>query len=1133
MAMKRPLLILFGAVCIGGWLRSQTGAGPAGEATLLQTGKTIERQLAGGQSHEYRFVLEARQYAKLLLDQRSVNVAVACFGPDGKLRFEADSHLVGDTEIAELIADVTGTYRFRVTAPESTAPLGRYDITLREIASATEQHRSRIAAARAYAEGSKIAKTHSRAATIAAIPKFEEALGYWRAAHDTFEEARTLLVTGVFYSSFGDQSKALDYISRGLSVAQTSGDRRTEAWGFVDLATVSANVGDQRKAIEYADRGLALMRDVGDREGEGWALNNLGRAYTQAGDGRKGRGYLNAAMQIFQEIHDLYTIPHVASNLALNYSAEGEYQRALEANQLALGLYREVGDGWGEGLALHNVGFSYSGIGEFQKTLDFYMAALEINRKMDNRDLIAADLNNLAFVYANLGEQKRALKFYQEALELFRARGDERSASYALENMANSFADLGDHQRAIKFHLEALVSERATNIAAIEATTLSRLGVSYSKLGDRTKALDHFQRALAIHRNAGEQRQLVSTLRNLGTFYLEEKDYEQAQSYSDEALAISRAIHDRRGEAGTLADLARLERDRGRFEAAHHRAEEALVAFESLRLNVASPMLRASFFASAREAQEIDIGALMRLHAERPGEGFDARALLASERGRARSLLEMLGEAGAEIRRGVDAALVDRERELVRLISGKSERQTRLLAEQQGDNAMAAANELDVLATELDHVQTRIRVTSPQYAALTQPAPLDLNAIQTMVLDQDTMLLEYALGTVKSFLWAVTPSSVDVFELPPKAGIESAAKRVYDLLTARNQKPAKETPSARAARVRNADEAYFSAAAEVSSMLLGPAAARIANKRLLIVGEGVLQYLPFAALPEPLPTPTAGKAPPLIVKHEIVTAPSASVLAVLRREMAHRKPADKVLAILADPVFSADDGRIAQQKNAPATEPPKTGAVGEIQRSGSDVGVQEFARLRFSRTEAEQIARLGPPAGTFKALDFEASRDTALRPELGQYRILHFATHSLLNNQHPELSGVVLSLFDSAGSPQNGFLRLYDIYNLRLNADLVVLSACQTALGEDIKGEGLIGLTRGFWYAGAPRVVATLWEIDDRTTAEVMKRFYEGMLARGEKAATALRAAQVAMWRTKGWDTPYYWAAFTLQGEWR
>jgi CHAT domain-containing protein len=257
-----------------------------------------------------------------------------------------------------------------------------------------------------------------------------------------------------------------------------------------------------------------------------------------------------------------------------------------------------------------------------------------------------------------------------------------------------------------------------------------------------------------------------------------------------------------------------------------------------------------------------------------------------------------------------------------------------------------------------------------------------------------------------------------------------------------------------------------------------------------------------------------------MVNHEIVTAPSASVVAVLRQETAGRKPAGKTLAVLADPVFNADDARIA---------PPDKTAV----RSGSELGAQDFVRLRFSRTEAEEITRLAGSGATLTALDFEASRDTAMKPDLGEYRIVHFATHSLLNNEHPELSGVVLSLVDHRGRAQNGFLRLYDIYNLRLGAELVVLSACQTALGEEIKGEGLIGLTRGFLYAGAPRVVATLWEIDDRTTAEAMKRFYQGMLGRGERPAEALRAAQIALWKTKGWDAPYYWAAFTLEGEWR
>jgi CHAT domain-containing protein len=307
-------------------------------------------------------------------------------------------------------------------------------------------------------------------------------------------------------------------------------------------------------------------------------------------------------------------------------------------------------------------------------------------------------------------------------------------------------------------------------------------------------------------------------------------------------------------------------------------------------------------------------------------------------------------------------------------------------------------------------------------------------------------------------------------------------------------------------------------------MLLQPLAADLKQKRLVIVADGVLQYLPFSAL-----TLSDG-GPPLIVDHEIVTLPSASVLAVLREEFEQRKPASKLLAVLADPVFSANDPRLAQAKNA---EPANHSSATDVQRSAIESGLGGLVRLRFSRQEAEEIARLAGDKRNLKALDFSASRSLVTKDNLSDYRIVHFATHGLINNQNPDLSGVVLSLVDEQGRPQNGFLRLYDIYNLKLDADLVVLSACQTALGKEIKGEGLVGLTRGFMYAGAPRVVASLWRIDDRATADIMKRFYEAMLKDGMRPAAALRAAQISMSQDKRWHSPHYWAAFTLQGEWR
>jgi CHAT domain-containing protein len=264
-----------------------------------------------------------------------------------------------------------------------------------------------------------------------------------------------------------------------------------------------------------------------------------------------------------------------------------------------------------------------------------------------------------------------------------------------------------------------------------------------------------------------------------------------------------------------------------------------------------------------------------------------------------------------------------------------------------------------------------------------------------------------------------------------------------------------------------------------------------------------------------------------------VSLPSAAVLAALRNEVTGRQAATKTLAVLADPVFGLDDPRIPGTRKRRVISVQDQSLSADVLRSAEESGLKDFVRLFFSRAEADAIALLVPEGQRLEAVDFVASRATAMSAEVSQYRIVHFATHGLVNSRHPELSGIVLSLVDQKGQPQNGFLRLYEIYNLKLNADLVVLSACQTALGKEIKGEGLIGLTRGFMYAGAPRVVASLWRIDDRATAELMTRFYRGMLRDGLRPAAALRAAQVSMWRDRRWAAPHYWAAFTIQGEWK
>lgn len=405
---------------------------------------------------------------------------------------------------------------------------------------------------------------------------------------------------------------------------------------------------------------------------------------------------------------------------------------------------------------------------------------------------------------------------------------------------------------------------------------------------------------------------------------------------------------------------------------------------------------------------------------------------------------------------------------------------------------------------------------------------MTLAQIQQQVLDKDTVLLQYSLGEKQSYLWAVTATGIQAYTLPPKSKIEAAAIFFRNNIST-------STAKIPLAEVKSAGDALF-------KLILAPAANQLSGKRLLIVGDGALQTIPFSALP--LPNSTAYI--PLLKDHEIVNAPSAASIAVSRQR---KHPiGSKTLAVLADPVFQNDDKRLsdanvtALDTCAPASsttvKPTSNNSQRnipvELQSTLRSLNEQNIFPLPNTRVEAEKILALVPPDKRSASCAFAANYGRVMQPQkdrLDQYRIVHFATHGFVNESKPQFSGLVLSLIDSKRKPQNGFLRLHDIFNLRLAADLVVLSACETGLGKDIRGEGLVGLTRGFMYAGSRRVVTSLWNVNDKSTANLMAEFYRGMLQQKQPPAAALRAAQLKMWSTK--PDPYLWAAFTLQGEWR
>ncbi len=889
----------------------------------------------------------------------------------------------------------------------------------------------------------------------------------------------------------------------------------------LELSASRARKNDE-EALAELHRALQLWRQADDVEGEATTLQLIGGVETDLFAFDAAAASLGRTLALERQLGRRDRETDAIYRLGVLDNDRGRYREALERLRLALEFYQEHGDREPAAFALMHLGFAHSRRTELQAALDHYRRALELLRELGMRKWQANALNNVGATLQNLGEVDEAREYFEQALPISRQLGDRAREAAMLNNIGWGLKAQGEFRQALHYLRQALAIAEELDNGRLQAIYLDNIGRAYLELGEPRKTLWASRQALELCRRLGDRRGQAVRHNSLGLAHEALGEIPAAAANFEQALAISREIGNPENELAALFGHARLHRMAGDLEAAQALVEEALEVVEDVRTAVGNLTLKASYLASRRALYEFRVDLLVgraRRQPERERELLGA-ALTAQERARARSLLESLSEALADVRSGADPQLLEKERALRTAINDAERRRKRLAAESGGAELKSAERTLRKHLVALQNLWRRIRTSSPRYGELTQPRPLGLEEIQHRVLDGESLLLEYAFGDARSHLFAVTAEEIEVFELPGRSEIEAAARPLYELVTQDPGWPDTDP------------EVYREAAARLSGMVLGPLAGRLAGQRLLLVTEGTLQYVPFAALP--LPGDSGRRW--LVEEHEIVSLPSASVMAVLRRQVAGRPPAPGILAVVADPVFSSRDPRVRRSSENALSEPLRT-TRNAMTRSARDAGLTEFEPLPGSRLEADAIAAQVGPEQSFKALDFAASRATVTSAAMGRYQILHFATHGFLNDRTPELSGLVLSLYDEGGVPQDGFLRLHDIYNLELNADLVVLSACRTALGKQIPGEGLIGLTRGFMYAGARRVVASLWRVDDDATAELMERFYRAMLADGLPPAAALRAAQIEMLRGEAtreeWRQPFYWAAFVLQGEWR
>lgn len=775
-------------------------------------------------------------------------------------------------------------------------------------------------------------------------------------------------------------------------------------------------------------------------------------------------------------------------------------------------------------LTIVNLAVLYQDQGELAKAEQYYFKALHTEEKsFPNSTHLETTLNDLGVLFDQQGDLARAEAYHRRALSIAQHL-DPNSLDVAdiLANLAECLLEEGDAIRAGFYAKQALrIRENASRESIATAYSLASLGKIARVRGDLPRAEEYYRRALVI---AGKSETpsldqekffigLAAVMRQRGDFSGADQLYRQALQIieKDDPGTIDRAA--------VLGDLA------GVLYHENHLDEAA----EFYRQAMSTLDTRISYLGGVEDTRSRYRAEHLRYQQEYMKLLLDQRhpelAFEVLERSRARTLREMLAKAHIDVTEGGDPALREKHRKLQQNLNAKTEYRLRA-AGQPHTNLAIIDKQIEDLLLQYQQVQIELRVNNPAYVALADPQNLSVHDIQQF-LGPDTLLLEYSLAEAGSCVWAVSNESLQVFPLPKRREIEDVARRVYNLVALRSSGTDQSVSNEAATQ-----KEYYRVAKKLSQMVLGPVASLLKSRRLVIVADGALQFIPFAALPTP-----GGSAVPLIVNNEVVNLPSASVLAELRRQEAGRAKASKTVAIFADPVFDATDERLGRGVIEQA-RPTSAFMTTNLRRSTRDLGFTRggrpyLSRLLYTRKEAEAVMAVAPSGKAMLALDFEANRRTATSAVLANYRVIHFATHGILNNEHPELSGLVLSLIDKNGKPQDGFLNLQDIYNLKLPVELVVLSGCQTGLGEQINGEGLIGLTRGFMYAGASRVVASLWSVSDIATAKLMARFYQAMEQDRMRPAAALRSAQIQMWKDKQWTSPYYWAAFQIEGDWR
>jgi CHAT domain-containing protein/tetratricopeptide (TPR) repeat protein len=1071
--------------------------GPAG-SDRLRPGSPFEGRIAGGETRRLLLDVPAGSYVHIAVEQIQADVAVRLLDPAGREIAASDGPGgCKEPEVLAWIARDGGDYRLEISPHAADAAAGDYAVRVAELRPARDGDAERAAAERALAEGKQWKAAGGAEDRARALALYEKALGLWHQIGEPRREVETLNQIGPVHRIRGENKAARDSAQQALDLAIAIHDRSGEAEALNNLAVVWSFLGEQGKQEELLERAVPIWEEIGDRHGLATTLFNLGIAQGGQGEIDKALANLERAFAIERDLGDRVEQARILNALALTRADRDGPLVALDLLSQALTLSRAAEDRTVEASALALIGGIHLQLGEPQQALELYESALAINQEQGRLEAQASTLSNLGTTSLYLGDADAALQYYTRALQIHQQTGNPSGEANDLRDIGWVYDRRGQPETALAQYTKAREirhrpgADPDSSDKAVEAGILQGIGRAHLALRRLAEAREDFQGALAFYREVHSRLGEISALLDLGRTDQALADLPRAEESFRQALDLSQQGRTLMAEAVAQSAMARLDRDRGDLPAAAAAIRESIRIVESIRPKVASQRLRVSFFASRREYYDFQIDLLMRMYEREHDPELRKQALAVSERARARALLDLLAEGRIDLQKGISSELKRSETEIGERISWLQSRLLETLAQPNRQPSGWMESELEEMEKRQVDLQGEIRRDYPQYAAVRDPEPLQLDRIQTL-LDGDTALLEYSVGQERSYLFVVTRDGVSGYPLPAEPELEAQVETMRKLL-------------------RSPDRLLYGRYVETATRLyrtLVPAEAEQALRRrshLVISPDGPLLFLNFEALlTGPPPLQRSWKSLPyLLLEKSISYVPSASVLAQLGQ--APPETGDTSFLGFAYPV---QEEMAAETGSSPTRSAP--------------------APLPEARHEVQAIADLFPGSSSLFLGEQATEENVKHNPLLARARNLHFAVHGFVDEEHPEQSGLILA----PGPGEDGRLRVSEIFNLELHADLVVLSACDTGLGRNVAGEGVIGVSRALLYAGAASVVVSLWPVADNSTSDLMVRFYRH-LPRMEDKAAALRQSKLEMIREGSFDHPYFWSPFILIGRTR